>query len=253
MHTVLDIRSLTKSFRAGVPGCSATITAIRRVSLRVNAGERVAVCGPAGVGKTTLLLCAAGLLRADDDVGEPRVLAQRAAFVGAPTPALGGLTVAEVLEWERRSLAARHVGPGRVRAPRSVGESLALAEATHLACVRTRLLAPAAARRVAVARALLASPHLLVLDEPHAGAAPGEWRELARTLAALADRGLALLASARDPASLGALPSRVVRLAAAPDARRDPAATGRARPRPRGGEGQGAAAWRCVAEPTPGA
>jgi ABC-type multidrug transport system ATPase subunit len=73
----LELRSVTRRYRAGVAGCSGAVTALDRVSLTVAAGECVGVAGAPGAGKSTLLLCAAGILRPDE--GSVRSLT--AAFV----------------------------------------------------------------------------------------------------------------------------------------------------------------------------
>jgi putative ABC transport system ATP-binding protein len=73
----LDLRSVTRRYRAGVTGCSGEITALDRVSLTVAEGECVGIAGAAGAGKSTLLLCAAGILRPH----EGTVRAVPAAFV----------------------------------------------------------------------------------------------------------------------------------------------------------------------------
>jgi ABC-type multidrug transport system ATPase subunit len=73
----LELRSVTRRFRAGVTGCSGEVTALDRVSLTVAAGECVGVAGAPGSGKSTLLLCAAGILRPH----EGTVHAASAAFV----------------------------------------------------------------------------------------------------------------------------------------------------------------------------
>jgi ABC-type multidrug transport system ATPase subunit len=73
----LELRSVTRRYRAGVTGCSGEVTALDRVSLTVGAGECVGVAGAAGSGKSTLLLCAAGILRPH----EGEVIAVPAAFV----------------------------------------------------------------------------------------------------------------------------------------------------------------------------
>ena len=63
---VLSIRSLSKIYRVGLRGCTATARALDDVHLEVRRGEVVAIIGAANAGKTTLLRCAAGLLSPDD-------------------------------------------------------------------------------------------------------------------------------------------------------------------------------------------
>jgi ABC-type multidrug transport system ATPase subunit len=48
----LELRSVTRRYRAGVTGCSGEITALDRVSLTVAEGECVGIAGTAGAGKT---------------------------------------------------------------------------------------------------------------------------------------------------------------------------------------------------------
>ena len=64
--SVLRIRSLSKTYRAGIRGCAASALALENVQLDVRRGEVIAVVGSPGAGKTTLLLCASGLLAPDD-------------------------------------------------------------------------------------------------------------------------------------------------------------------------------------------
>jgi ABC-type glutathione transport system ATPase component len=63
---VLSIRSLSKIYRVGLRGCTASARALDDVHNDVRRGEVVAVIGAANAGKTTLLRCAAGLLSPDD-------------------------------------------------------------------------------------------------------------------------------------------------------------------------------------------
>lgn len=61
----LELRDVSRRFVAGAGSCSVSVSALRRASVEIRAGEVLVVAGPVGSGKTTLLLCAAGLLRCD--------------------------------------------------------------------------------------------------------------------------------------------------------------------------------------------
>jgi ABC-type ATPase involved in cell division len=61
----LSIAGLTKSFRAGTDTCSARVSVLRELDCALWPGEIVALEGAPGVGKSTLLRCAAGVLRPD--------------------------------------------------------------------------------------------------------------------------------------------------------------------------------------------
>ena len=65
MPPVLRVDSLWKCYAAGVRGCSARIWVLRGISLVVEEGERVAIIGGAGSGKTTLADCILGLRASD--------------------------------------------------------------------------------------------------------------------------------------------------------------------------------------------
>jgi len=84
---VLSIRSLSKIYRVGLRGCTASARALDDVELEIRRGEVVAIVGAANAGKTTLLRCAAGLLSPDDGTIERGHLADVRAitrFVESP-------------------------------------------------------------------------------------------------------------------------------------------------------------------------
>lgn len=89
MALALEARDLYRFFHAG----DEETLALRGVSLRVDAGEMVAVTGPSGSGKSTLLACLAGL--DDPDGGMVQV---------------AGHTVSRRPEPERAALRARYIG-----------------------------------------------------------------------------------------------------------------------------------------------
>ena len=61
MPPALRIDSLWKCYAAGVRGCSARVWALRGLRLTVEMGERIAIIGAPGSGKTTLAECILGL------------------------------------------------------------------------------------------------------------------------------------------------------------------------------------------------
>jgi energy-coupling factor transporter ATP-binding protein EcfA2 len=65
MPIALDVRGVTKSYRAGAGSCAAATRVLRGIDLVVHNGEAVGILGASGSGKSTLLLCLAGLLGID--------------------------------------------------------------------------------------------------------------------------------------------------------------------------------------------
>jgi ABC-type Mn2+/Zn2+ transport system ATPase subunit len=63
--STISLQRISKRFEAGGAGCRASVLAVREVSLEAGPGDRVGIVGRAGSGKSTVLLCAAGLLKPD--------------------------------------------------------------------------------------------------------------------------------------------------------------------------------------------
>jgi branched-chain amino acid transport system ATP-binding protein len=175
------------------------IDAVRGVDLSVGKGEIVALLGANGAGKTSTLSAIAGLLRpaAGSIVYEGRPIA------GLPAETLAGLGIALVPEGRRifASLTvaenlllggARHAGQAerRARQDRLEARFPILRERR---AQRAGLLSGGEQQMLAIARALMSAPRLLLLDEPSLGLAPQMVERVFDLLAELRAEGLTIL------------------------------------------------------------
>lgn len=169
------------------------------VSLEINAGELVSVIGPNGAGKTTLILAVMGLnrLAAGKIVWEgetvsslpPHLLCEKGlALVPESRRLFTGMTVRENLE-----LGAMHPTAKAARA-RTFEQVCDLFPA-----VRAKLdqvsgtLSGGQQQMVAIGRAMMALPRLLLLDEPSLGLAPSIVGEMFRAIESINQSGTAVM------------------------------------------------------------
>ncbi|MGL5930785.1 MAG: ABC transporter ATP-binding protein [Dermatophilaceae bacterium] len=149
--------------------------ALRGVDLEVDDGEIVAVTGPSGSGKSTLLLCLAGLLVPDD--GTVEIAGTDLHRLGpAARTAMRRELVAVVLQYG--SLIPELTAAENVMIPQLLGgrrraDAAPLAHrwlerlgVGSVAAVRAEVLSGGQRQLVAVARALVTSPRLVLADEP---------------------------------------------------------------------------------------
>jgi branched-chain amino acid transport system ATP-binding protein len=191
-------------------------TVLRDIGLDARAGEAVAVIGPNGAGKTTLLKSIVGMLRPSQG---------RVHFEGRP---LDGLRAFEVAR----------LGLAYVPAERELFPTMTVLENLELGAYaqKTRLngaayshldqvcdLFPRLAERrsqlagtmsggeqqmLAIGRALMAAPKVLLLDEPSTGLAPKAVAELYRNLFRLKSAGLTIVVTEQQVALALALTDR---------------------------------------------
>ena len=150
-------------------------TALDSASLQVHAGEVVALMGPSGSGKSTLLHCLAGILTPDsgDVTYDGRLLSQMSDVERSTLrrEEFGfvfqfGQLVPELTCLENVALPLRLAGASRRDAERAAGEWLQRLEVADVAGKRPGQASGGHGQRVAVARALVASPRGVFADEP---------------------------------------------------------------------------------------
>ncbi|MBO9521567.1 MAG: ABC transporter ATP-binding protein [Nocardioidaceae bacterium] len=174
-----------------------TVRALRGVDLELAEGEVVGVVGANGAGKSSLLAAVAGLVRPAageieargrrlDGLDPERVFAHGLCLVPERGRPFSRLTVEENL----RAV----VVPGRAELRRRMAQAYEIFPALH--AVRRQpaeTLSGGQRQQLALARALVSQPWLLLLDEPSLGLSPRIVEELFALLPELAARGTSVL------------------------------------------------------------
>jgi branched-chain amino acid transport system ATP-binding protein len=192
MGALLEVRNLSVAY--------GNVEAIRRISLSVEEGSIVTVIGPNGAGKTTLLQAIIGMLPSHGDIVYGGVPVQRMTVeqrVGAglflvpeKRELFGSMKVSENLElgafarWRAGARdALRELDNVYARFPR-LRERHAQAAGT---------LSGGERQMLALGRALMGKPKLLMLDEPSLGLAPIIVRDIFAIVSALKNAGVSIL------------------------------------------------------------
>ncbi|MBF8290432.1 MAG: transporter protein [Chloroflexi bacterium] len=173
MPPILEAFDLTKQYELG----SGTVAALKGVSLAVPAGEFVALMGPSGSGKSTLLQLLGGLDRpttgsvvfegrdisrlSDDDA--TRLRRERTGFVFQAFNLIPLLNVRENIALPF-TIAGQDATRGEIRD--RIRDVIALVELVGKERHRPDQLSAGEQQRVAVARALVTRPSVLLADEP---------------------------------------------------------------------------------------
>jgi zinc transport system ATP-binding protein len=191
------------------------------VDLRIDRGEVVALVGPNGSGKTTIVR---GIL------GLAPVVTGTVELFGVPAAQfhqrwlIGYVPQRHTVVGAVPSTVEEVVGSGRLPRKRvfaltTRADRAAVSQAIDVVGLGDRRRAPVATlsggqqRRVLIARALAGEPEVLVMDEPTAGVDAQNSDSLTRTLARLVDDGLTLLVVTHDVRPLAPILTRVVAVA----------------------------------------
>ncbi len=186
MSLAVELTDVSFGYRSGQ-------RVLERVDLRLGEGEFIAVAGPNGGGKTTLMRIVLGLERPSEGsarlFGEPahRYTGRRALGYVAQRSAAGGdapVTVREVVSAGRLA-GGRLIGRLRHEDRALVAETIERVKLGDFADAPLRTLSGGMQQRAFIAKALAAEPSLLVLDEPTTGVDAESQESLAALLADL--------------------------------------------------------------------
>jgi branched-chain amino acid transport system ATP-binding protein len=199
--SVLEVRDVTVRFGG--------LTALDAVSLSVPPRHVMGVIGPNGAGKTTLLNVLCGFIRPDDGqvlIGgrHHQVRPHQLASLGVARTLqgvglYGGLTALENVMVGATCKASAGFWSALLSLPRSgrderklrglAAQALERVGAADVADARPPELSYGMRKRIALARALVAQPGLILLDEPASGLAEAELDELGALIRDLAEEG----------------------------------------------------------------
>jgi ABC-type lipoprotein export system ATPase subunit len=212
-HAVARVRRVCKSYSQG----AARRRVLDDIDLDVHAGELVAVVGRSGSGKSTLLHLLGGLDRPDggeievagvrvDHADESELTELRRAHVGFVFQAFHLLP--ELTGLENVLLPARLAGDGRVARPRA-RRLIARLGLQEPASRLPSSLSGGEQQRLAIVRALVNDPQLLLADEPTGNLDAESGTGVLQLLREIADDGRAVVLVTHD-AEAAALATRVL-------------------------------------------
>jgi tungstate transport system ATP-binding protein len=197
MSAVFSLEAVSVSF--------GQVQALSGCTLRVEAGEKLALVGSNGSGKSTLLRTLHGLVRPaagrlDHDARlRQAMLFQRPYMLRASVLANVALGIwLNGTSWRQAKVQAMHAL-----------ERVGLAD---LAARHARALSGGQQQRLALARAWARKPQVLLLDEPTASLDPAAKREVERLMAEFSEAGMTLVFSSHNLGQVKRLASRVVYL-----------------------------------------
>jgi heme exporter protein A len=201
---MITVKKLVKRF--------GPITVLRELDFNVNSGEFVALLGPNGAGKTTLLRILSSLMRPTSGIvqvascslpSQGVSLRAKLGVVSHQPLLYGDLTAAENLRFFSKLYS---IGPDRIP------EILDLVGLLPRKDDLVRTFSRGMQQRLAIGRAILHNPSILLLDEPHTGLDQAAGEILDRILQEVALEGRTVVMTSHDLVRSAELASRLVLL-----------------------------------------
>jgi len=197
---ILAAKSVSKSFNGKI--------ILKKIDIHLNKGEMLGLLGSNGAGKSTFMNIVLGLLKCDfGDIflGNTKLtnlaIHERSklgvAYLPQQTAIFRGLTVYENL------LGIAQIVKNNIREQRDVVEKLMTEfSITHLRDIKASALSGGERRRTEIARCLISSPKVLLLDEPFAGVDLLSIQDIKELLIKLQSRGCAVLVTDHNASQL---------------------------------------------------
>ena len=186
----------------GLCAAYGRIQVLKKVSIKVPKGEVVSIIGANGAGKSTLLKAISGLMKTD----KGRILYKDRDIAGLPASRIVGLGISQVPEGRQifshlSVLDNIHLGAYLYFKPKNRAEIekkvKAIYEIFPVLEKRSKQIAGTLSggeqQMLAIARALMSKPELLLLDEPSMGIAPLIVREIFQVIRQLNETGTTVL------------------------------------------------------------
>jgi cell division transport system ATP-binding protein len=198
--------------------------AVDNISLKVTPGEWVFLVGPSGAGKSTLLKllhCSAahnarveGRIFVDkQDISHPS--AHEIPFIRRKIGVIfqDFQLLAQKTAWENIAFALRVIGTSQSRIAREVPRALDIVGLAHRAHAQPHELSGGEQQRIAIARAIVNNPMILLADEPTGNLDPDTAAGIAEVLRRInEERGTTVLMATHDRHLVDSMKQRVVRI-----------------------------------------
>ncbi len=191
---------------------------LRDIDLRIQAGERIVVCGPSGSGKSTLIRCInrleehqQGVLRVDgveigDDVKVIDEVRKKVGMVFQQFNLFPHLTVLENLTLSPMWVGKLPKKEAEARAMEQL-QRVRIAEQAHKYPLQ---LSGGQQQRVAIARALCLTPKIMLFDEPTSALDPEMIKEVLDVMIELAGQGITMVCVTHEMGFAKAVADRVI-------------------------------------------